>query len=120
MGTKKERIYIRTTTEQKNKLQEMAKKDNRTLSNYILTVVESHINKEDSKMMFAKYEIVYKDEEGEVIVAEYSGNRSYTVDQALEITGVDMDEFAKENDWDGWDWNCLEVRAKKQAREYHR
>lgn len=65
-------------------------------------------------MKRAEYEIVYKDEEGEVIVAEYSGNRSHTVDQALEVAGVDMDEFAEENDWDGWDWNCLEVRIKTE------
>ncbi len=43
MATKKERIYIRVTEKQKVKLQEMAKADNRSLSNYILTVVESHI-----------------------------------------------------------------------------
>lgn len=43
METKKERIYIRVTEKQKVKLQEMAKADNRSLSNYILTVVESHI-----------------------------------------------------------------------------
>lgn len=116
MGTKKERVYIRVTTGQKTKLQEMAKQDNRSLSNYILTVVESHIEREENMEAYkgAKYEIVYKDEEGEVIVAEYSGNRSHTVDQALEITGVDMDEFAEENDWDGWDWNCLEVRIKTE------
>jgi len=50
MGTKKERIYIRVTEKQKVKLQEMAKADNRSLSNYILTVVENHINKEEAKM----------------------------------------------------------------------
>jgi len=117
MATKKERVYIRVTETQKEKLQKMAKQDNRSLSNYILTVVESHIEREENMEAYkgAKYEIVYKDEEGEVIVAEYSGNRSHTVDQALEIAGVDMDEFAEENDWDGWDWNCLEIRVKKEG-----
>lgn len=119
MATKKERVYIRVTKAQKERLQKMAQKENRSLSNYILTVVESHIKEEETKMKFNRYEIVYKDEEGEIVVAEYSGNRSHTVDQALEIAGVDMDEFAEENDRDGWDWNCLEVRAKKQGgRKY--
>jgi len=43
MATKKERVYIRVTKAQKERLQEMAKQNNRSLSNYILTVVESHI-----------------------------------------------------------------------------
>ena len=46
MATKKERVYIRVTETQKEKLKEMAQKDNRSLSNYVLTVVENHINKE--------------------------------------------------------------------------
>lgn len=64
-------------------------------------------------MAFNKYEIVYRDEENEIVVGEFSGNMSYTVDQALDIAGVDMDKFAEENGWDGWDWNCLDFRVKK-------
>ena len=41
--TKQERVYIRVTKAQKERLQKMAQKENRSLSNYILTVVESHI-----------------------------------------------------------------------------
>ena len=51
MGTKKERVYIRVTKAQKEGLQEMAQKENRSLSNYILTVVENHINKTEGLNM---------------------------------------------------------------------
>lgn len=54
MITKKERIYIRVTEKQKVKLQEMAKADNRSLSNYILTVIESHIERGE-KMKLVEY-----------------------------------------------------------------
>lgn len=50
MGTKKERVYIRVTETQKERLQKMAQKENRSLSNYILTVVENYINKEEIGM----------------------------------------------------------------------
>lgn len=72
MGTKKERVYIRVTKAQKERLQEMALKENRSLSNFILTVVENHINKEEENMKTYK---IYYDNHGKKILGIREGNK---------------------------------------------
>jgi hypothetical protein len=63
--------------------------------------------------MFSNYEIIYEDETGIEIIGEFSGNgNGYTVDEALRIADVDMDQYAEQHDWDGYDWNCLSIRFK--------
>ena len=42
-------------------------------------------------------------------VAEIMTNRSITMWEALEIAGVDMDQYAAEHGWDGWDLEALDV-----------
>lgn len=57
--------------------------------------------------------IYYKDETGTYLIGEIMTNRSITVDEALEIAGVDMDQWADAKGWDGYDWNCIELSYKK-------
>lgn len=57
--------------------------------------------------------IYYKDETGTYLIGEITTNRSITVDEALEIAGVDMDQWADAKGWDGYDWNCIELSYKK-------
>lgn len=63
--------------------------------------------------MYNNYEIIYNDDGNITVVDSFSGNMGLTVDQALELCGVDMDEFADNQGWDGWDWNSLDIRFKK-------
>jgi len=42
-------------------------------------------------------------------VAEIMTNRSMTVWEALEIVGVDMNTYADQHGWDGWDPEALDV-----------
>ena len=63
--------------------------------------------------MMRKFEIVYNDNGKEIVVGTFSGNgEGYTIDQALSIAEVDMDQIAEERKWDGWDYNCLDLRIK--------
>ena len=65
--------------------------------------------------MMSRKEIIYTQESGDVdIIAEFSGNTILTVDQALELCNIDMDEYANAQDWDGYDWNSLDIRFKEQ------
>jgi hypothetical protein len=57
--------------------------------------------------------IYYKDETGTYLIGEIMTNRSITVDEALEIAGVDMDQWADAKSWDGYDWNCIELSYKE-------
>lgn len=57
--------------------------------------------------------IYYKDETGTYLIEEIMTNRSITVDEALEIAGVDMDQWADTKGWDGYDWNCIELSCKE-------
>jgi hypothetical protein len=57
--------------------------------------------------------IYYKDETGTYLIEEIMTNRSITVDEALEIAGVDMDQWADAKGWDGYDWNCITLSYKK-------
>ena len=63
--------------------------------------------------MYNKYEIIYIHEEDNIeIIGEFSGNMSLTVDQALDLCNIDMDEYADAKGWDGYDWNSLDIRFK--------
>lgn len=49
VGTDKVRVLITLTKEDKEKLEKLAKKDNRNLSNYINTVLKKHMIELESK-----------------------------------------------------------------------
>ena len=60
-----------------------------------------------------KYEIIYIHDENNVeVIGEFSGNVALTVDQALELCNIDMEEYAEAQGWDGYDWNSLQIRMK--------
>lgn len=46
---------------------------------------------------------------GDVFLGEILTNHSMTVDEALELLDIDMDEFAQEQGWDDWDWEELRM-----------
>lgn len=46
---------------------------------------------------------------GDILLNEILTNHSMTVDEALDISGIDMDKYAKEHGWDDWAWE--ELRA---------
>lgn len=39
-------------------------------------------------------------------------NQSLTVDEALNILGIDMDEFAYKHGWDDWNWEELRLEVE--------
>ena len=49
-----------------------------------------------------------------VVIDEFSGNMALTVNQALDLCNINMDEYAEAQGWDGYDWNSLEIRFKDQ------
>ena len=46
---------------------------------------------------------------GDLLLGEVITNHSMTVDEALEILGIDMDNVAQENGWDDWDFEELHM-----------
>ena len=65
--------------------------------------------------MYNKMEIIYiHDKDNIEVIDEFSGNTTLTVDQALELCGVDMDMYAEEKGWDGYDWNSIDIRFKEE------
>lgn len=45
----------------------------------------------------------------DLLLGEVITNHSMTVDEALDLLDIDMDEVAKENGWDDWDWEELRM-----------
>jgi len=61
--------------------------------------------------MINEYELIYVHDENNVeIIAKFSSDRGLTIDQALCLCGVNMDDYADEQGWDGYDYNSLEFR----------
>lgn len=57
--------------------------------------------------------IYYKDETGIYLIGKIMTNRSITVDEALEIAGVNMDQWADAKGWDGYDWDRIDLSYKE-------
>ena len=53
--------------------------------------------------------VVYRDETGEYEIGNITANHSMTTDEALSLLGIDLDEWADEQGWDGVDPNCVEL-----------
>lgn len=53
--------------------------------------------------------LYYNDAEEKVLIAEVITNHSMSIDDVLEISGVDMDKWAEDRGWDNWDWEALEM-----------
>ena len=46
---------------------------------------------------------------GDILLGEVLTNHIITVDEALEFVDIDMDEFAKKQGWEDWDWEELRM-----------
>lgn len=54
--------------------------------------------------------LIYKHSETQVeVIGSIITNKSLSVEDALEILGLDMDELAIEKGWDGYDYNALDT-----------
>jgi hypothetical protein len=52
--------------------------------------------------------VYYKDYEGnEREICKVMTNHSMTIDEALNLCGVDMDKWAEEQGWDDWDFEDI-------------
>jgi DNA-binding XRE family transcriptional regulator len=51
--------------------------------------------------------VYYEDENVKEQIGQVLTNRNMTTDEALELTGVDMDKWAMDQGWEGWDYNCI-------------
>lgn len=51
--------------------------------------------------------LFYNDNGNKILAVEVVTNHSMSIDDALEY--VDMDEFANNHGWDGWDYEALEM-----------
>lgn len=68
--------------------------------------LEENYEKEQRNML----KIIYTDttdNNKRYTVAEVVTNHSMTIDQALELAGVNMDEWARQQGWDGYDYESL-------------
>lgn len=56
--------------------------------------------------------LVYVHSETDVeVIAEIMTNHSISVEEALELSGVNMDVYAEEQGWEDYDYNALKVIA---------
>ena len=72
-------------------------------------------NKEEFKML----QVIYTHDESDIqVIAEVATNQSLTVFEALEIAGVNMDDWADEQGWDGYDIDALSIRSQISLPEF--
>ena len=62
--------------------------------------------------------LYYNDNGDKILVAEVITNHSMSVDDVLELTGINMDDFANEHGWDGWDFGALEMDYTDLMQQY--
>lgn len=53
--------------------------------------------------------LVYADDAVFEIIGGILTNHSMSVDDAIDLLDIDMDAWAAERGWDGWDWEALEL-----------
>lgn len=56
--------------------------------------------------------LIYKDETGSYQIAAVVTNHSMSINDILQLSGVDMNQWADDQGWDGWDWDNLEIIAE--------
>lgn len=67
----------------------------------------THIH-EENKEHNMKLVIKYEDE----VLGTVDTNHSMTVWEALDLLGIDMDEYAADQGWDGWDADQISMAAE--------
>lgn len=48
----------------------------------------------------------------DVLVCEVLSSKYRPVDELLDICDIDMDDFAKKQGWEDWDWDALHIERK--------
>lgn len=46
-----------------------------------------------------------------------NGNYGLTIDEALYLLGIDMDKYAAEQGWDGWDYELLSLELEEDKKD---
>lgn len=104
------RLYVRVSEEFKNELQELAKGDNRTLSNYVLNVLKNHIDNKEEDMNMKKLIVMDHGKKEEL----FTGTLEEVVEYLKKNEDVynwqlDEDENAEQPELDEiYDWSDLE------------
>lgn len=52
---------------------------------------------------------MYKLFYGEILLAEVMANHSMSIEDIIESQDIDMDEFARQQGWDDWDYEELRI-----------
>lgn len=45
-------------------------------------------------------------------------NHGLTIDEALDLLDIDMDKYAAEQGWDGWDYEQLSLEQEEEKKDY--
>ncbi len=53
--------------------------------------------------------LVYADDNAFEIIGGILTDHSMSIDDALDLLGVDMDVWAGDKGWEGWDWEALDL-----------
>lgn len=53
--------------------------------------------------------LYYNDNGNRILLADIMTNHSMSIDDALNLAGIDMDEWAVAQGWDDWDYGALEM-----------
>lgn len=80
--------------------------ENLSFKNAIVLTKYAEMIKEEKKML----KVIYTDTTDNnkmYVVAVITTNHSMTIDQALELAGVNMDDWAHDQGWDGYDYESL-------------
>lgn len=60
-------------------------------------------------MMVIKY--------ADAVLGRIITNRGLTIDEALDILDIDMDKYAAEQGWDGWDYEQLSLELEEEKND---
>lgn len=53
--------------------------------------------------------LYYNDNGNKILLTEVITNHSMSIDDALNLSGIDMDKWAEGQGWDNWDYEALEM-----------
>lgn len=54
--------------------------------------------------------LVYEDENEFIELGKILTNHSMTTEEALDILDIDLEKWAKDQEWDNVDYECLDLR----------
>lgn len=77
------------------------------LENYgkeALEKVEQYMNHSNANML-----LIYAEDDVFEIISGITTNHSMSIDNAIELLDIDMDIYADEHHWDGWNYDALNL-----------